>query len=114
MRQGFTFYVSYYEALEDLSVDEKWKIIDMVSRYMFYGEVPDKSQLQGSAKLAFKLIEPTLKKSQILSENGKKGGGQKGNQNARKYSKENEQKTSKNEQKTSDISISTSTSSSTS
>lgn len=79
-RDYFTFYRTYYEEIQELNDSDRLAIYEAIMSYMFTGKEP---KLSGMPKLVYGLIKPTLKKSKVLSENGKKGGAPKGNQNAK-------------------------------
>ena len=108
--KGFSFYKSYYEALKEVSDEDKKEILFAMINYIFEDKKP---KFKGINKIIWTLIEPNLNTSKNKS-NGKSGAPI-GNQNARKI-KENEKKNnsikkqSKNNQKTTsdlkDISLS--------
>ena len=56
-RDQFTFYRSYYEAMQDLSVEECAKLLLAIAAYALDEEEPE---LSGSCSACFKLIRPTL------------------------------------------------------
>lgn len=56
-REQFTFYRSYYEAMQDLSVEECAKLLLAIAAYALDEEEPE---LSGSCSACFKLIRPTL------------------------------------------------------
>ena len=42
--KGFTFYQSYYEALEDLNVDDKKEILNAMFEFVFEDKEPSSSK----------------------------------------------------------------------
>lgn len=56
-REQFTFYRSYYEAMQDLSVEECAKLLLAIAAYALDEEEPE---LTGSCSACFKLIRATL------------------------------------------------------
>lgn len=81
MKDYFTFYRSYYEAIQELGDNDRLRIYECIMGYMFNDNDP---KLDGVVRVIFGLIKPTLQKSKVLSYNGKKGGAPKGNSNAKK------------------------------
>lgn len=71
MRDRFTFFRSYGEALENLPDDERLKCYDAIYRYAIFGEEPE---LDGIAKGFFTLMKPNIDKSIKRAEAGKLGG----------------------------------------
>lgn len=71
-RKQFTFYASYYEALEDLTDKEQAEALLAIIRYALYEQEPEK--LSKSAKVAFRLVRPTLDTGRRKAANGAKGG----------------------------------------
>lgn len=69
MREQFTFYRSFYEAIMGLKPVEQTKVILAICEYALNGTEP---QLSGTANSIFILIKPTLDSSARKSENGKK------------------------------------------
>lgn len=102
--KGFTFYKSYFETLEEFDIEEQKDLIYSMIKFVYKDEEPkfkDKSM-----RIAWTLIKPLLEKSKNKS-NGNSGAPM-GNQNARKYdeNKEEKQKQSKNNQTYQDKSLS--------
>lgn len=73
VRNQFTFYRSYYEALDELPDEEKAETLLAVIRYAIYGTAPE--MLPVSGKIAFNLIKPTLDSARKKAAAGKQGGG---------------------------------------
>lgn len=73
VRNQFTFYRSYYEALDELPDEEKAETLLAVIRYAIYGTNPE--MLPVSGKIAFNLIKPTLDSARKKAAAGKQGGG---------------------------------------
>ena len=71
-RNQFTFYRSYFDAIQELSREEQAAIILAVCAYALYETEP--KGLQPAASMAFKLIRPTLDSGRKKAESGKKGG----------------------------------------
>lgn len=71
-RQQFTFYRSYYDAIQELPKEEQASIILAVCAYAIYETEP--LGLTPAASMAFKLIRPTLDSGRKKAESGKKGG----------------------------------------
>lgn len=101
MRDSFIFYRSFQEAINEASESEQLSIYRAISGYALNREEPE---LSGVAKLAWLLIKPQLDANWKRFENGCLGGAPsdslKGNQNARKRTKNEprtNQKRTKNE-----------------
>ena len=71
-RQQFTFYRSYYDAIQELPKEEQALIVLAVCAYAIYEAEPQ--GLTPAASMAFKLIRPTLDSGRKKAESGKKGG----------------------------------------
>lgn len=71
-RQQFTFYRSYYDAIQELPKEEQASIVLAVCAYAIYETEPQ--GLTPAASMAFKLIRPTLDSGRKKAESGKKGG----------------------------------------
>ena len=84
--KAFSFYKSYYDALNEVSEDDKKEIIFAMINYVFEDKKP---KFSGIKKLIWTLIEPNLNTSKNRS-NGNSGAPV-GNKNACK-TKENEEK----------------------
>ena len=69
MREQFTFYRSFYEAIRGLKPVEQTKVVLAICEYALNGTEP---QLSGTANSIFILIKPTLDSSARKSENGKR------------------------------------------
>ena len=86
----FYFFKSFFESGEILLDPERLAFYDYILRYAFNWELPIENK--GSAVALFTAIRSVIDRSikrQITSrENGKKGGAPIGNQNARKYPRE--------------------------
>ena len=93
MRDSFIFYKSFYDSIKELDPKDQVLIYNAIFEFQFYGK---EVELNSVSKSIFKLIIPLLEANNKRYENGKKGGAPKGNQNARKYKKE---ETTKNNQK---------------
>lgn len=95
MRNQFTFYRSFWEAISGLPSKTRLAVIEAVCEYALDNQEP---QLSGVAKTVFLLIKPTLDTSARRSESGRVGGAKqtaskaeaKPKQIAREKEKENE------------------------
>ena len=68
-RDQFTFYRSYYEALNDLPEKERAKVLFALLAYALNEEEPN--ELSGVCSACFKLIRPTLDSGRIKAANRK-------------------------------------------
>lgn len=66
--KGFTFYQSYYEALEDLNVDDKKEILNAMFEFVFEDKEPS---FIGTNKAIWALIKPNLMTSKNKSKSKK-------------------------------------------
>lgn len=89
-RNQFTFYRSYYDAIQELSKRDQSALILAVCAYAIY-ETPPKC-LSNAASTAFKLIQPTLDAGRKKAENGSMKG--------KAYDKQTESKTEAKKSKT--------------
>lgn len=71
MRDSFIFYRSFFEAAEDLCPEEKCAMFDAICDYALNFVEPS---LEGTPKLAFRLIKPQLDANIARFNNGQKGG----------------------------------------
>lgn len=81
-RNQFTFYRSYYDAIQALSKRDQSALILAVCAYAIY-ETPPKG-LSNAAFTAFNLIKPTLDSGRKKAESGSLGGQANGKQNESK------------------------------
>lgn len=70
-REGFVFYRSFYEALEELPADTFKAVLSALARYALDGVEPE---LSGFEKAAFLLMKPQIDANNQRRENGAKGG----------------------------------------
>lgn len=70
-RKQFTFYRSYYEALQELPKREQTSVLMAIIGYALDGAEPN---LTGTSRAVFLLIKPTLDAGRKKAENGKSGG----------------------------------------
>lgn len=82
---GFTFFKSYYECLCDLPIENRNEILNAMIDYVFGNIEPE---LKGLSKTIWVLIRPNLTTSKNRSH--RNAGAPKGNQNASKQSKNNQ------------------------
>lgn len=99
MRDGFVFYRSFYEAIKSLPAEQFKECATAIMEYGLNDQEPQ--QAEGISNAVFILVKPQIDANNKRFENGKKGGGQPGNQNARKRPKttKNDLETTKNDQK---------------
>lgn len=71
-RNQFTFYRSYFDAIQEIPKEERADIILAVCDYAIYETEP--TGLSPAASMAFKLIRPTLDAGRRKAESGAKGG----------------------------------------
>ncbi len=94
MKNSFLIYHEYRDILEDLTNEELGKLFRAIFDYEIDNKIP---HFVGLMKMAFMVIKGNLdrdrnkydKRCESSSENGKKGGAPKGNQNAKKQPKNN-------------------------
>lgn len=95
-RKGFTYYRSFRDAVCELSIEERLQIFEAITDYALDGIEPDMAQMSCAVRMAWKLIRPYLEADRIRWQNGCKGGANSesmiGNQNARQYPKQTENK----------------------
>ena len=70
MRNQFTFYRSFWEAVQELPIKAKTEVICAICSYALDGE---ETPLSGTSKAIFMLIKPTLDASAKKAEIGKQG-----------------------------------------
>ena len=71
-RNQFTFYRSFWEALQDQQEADRLLILEAIIRYALDGSIPQ--GLENNAASFFKLCKPTLDAARKKAESGKKGG----------------------------------------
>lgn len=71
-RKQFTFYRSYYEAIQAIPKRDQAAVLLAICAYALYETEP---KLSGTADAIFSLIRPTLDASRRKAESGKRGGG---------------------------------------
>lgn len=69
-RKQFTFYSSYYEAIQAIPKRDQASVLLAICAYALHETEPN---LSGTAAAIFSLIRPTLDASKRKSENGKRG-----------------------------------------
>lgn len=95
-RKQFTFYRSYYDAIQELPKKDQSALILAVCAYAIYERPP--TGLSPAASTAFKLIQPTLDSGRKKAVSGAQGGAQaKSKQNASKVQAKCEQSASEKE-----------------
>lgn len=96
MNESFVFYASYHEAIQCLPEDIQLEAYKSICEYAITGIEPE--GCNPIVRAIFKMAKPTVKSSLARRENGKLGGAPKGNQNARKTTKVEEENNLKNNQ----------------
>jgi hypothetical protein len=71
-RKSFSFFISYWEAIEELPEKEQLPVLKAIIKYAFFDEEP--TQFKGVKRAVFLLVKPTLDKSKKKAANGKQGG----------------------------------------
>lgn len=94
-RNQFTFYKSYYDAIQELPKRDQSALILAICAYAIY-ETPPKG-LSIAASTAFKLIKPTLDSGRRKAESGALGGQANGKQSGSKPEANGKQNGSKKE-----------------
>ncbi|MFR9506168.1 MAG: DUF6291 domain-containing protein [Rikenellaceae bacterium] len=89
-RKQFTFYISFFEAINDIEPEEQLPIYRAIAEYAFFQKEPE---VTGVGKIIWRLIRPVLDSSHQRFINGCKGGAPKGNTNAQKQPKNNQETT---------------------
>ena len=87
-RNQFTFYKSYYDAIQELSKKDQSALILAVCAYAIYETLP--KGLSCAASTAFKLIKPTLDSGRRKAESGSIGGASKPQANGKQTESKNE------------------------
>ena len=82
VRNQFTFYRSYFDAIQTMNKRDRSAIILAVCEYALYQTEP--KGLSAAAMTAFELIRPTLDSGRKKALSGKQGGKANGKQNASK------------------------------
>ena len=91
--EGFIFYASFLEAIEELSDDSQLRLYKAITNFALKGIEPD--NLKSFEKSIFAVVKPQIIANKQRYENGKKGGRPKKetNDNQEKQPKEKEEKT---------------------
>lgn len=71
-RKSFSFFISYWEAIEELPEKEQLPVLKAIIKYAFFDEEP--THFKGVKRAVFLLVKPTLDKSKQKSASGKRGG----------------------------------------
>ena len=90
----FTFFRSYYEAIEDLPEKVQLNVLKAIIEYALYGK---EIAVSGTAKVAFTLSKPTLDKMRAKALNGRKGGTSEREANAKQSESKTEAKAKQSE-----------------
>ena len=105
-RKGFTFYRSFAESISLLPDSDKLVIYEAITRYALDGVEPDVEAFSPFAQLLWTALKPNFEADRRRYENGTRGGAPKGNSNASKQPKNNQETTEKqpkNNQETSNV-----------
>lgn len=70
--KSFSFFISYWEAIEELPEKEQLPVLKAIIKYAFFDEEPE--NFTGVRRAIFLLVKPTLDKSKNKAANGKQGG----------------------------------------
>ena len=70
--KAFIFYMSFYEAMQELPEKDRLKLYDAIAEYGLFGEL--KKPLSGISKACFALIKPQIDANEKRRNGGKKGG----------------------------------------
>lgn len=87
-RKGFLFYRSFYEAIKEMPEGDRLPMIERIIYYALDGVEPNMEELGALGRAIWKAIEPSISSDRQNFINGCGGGAPRGNQNARKYPKE--------------------------
>lgn len=72
MREGFILYRSFFEALSELSDEQKGKCLSAISEYALYGNEPNLTD--PVVRLFYTMAKPQIDANNKRFENGRKGG----------------------------------------
>ena len=72
MRDSFVFYKSFWEAIKELTPEDREKILYTIMEYALNGK--EDPEISGVSKAVFTLIKPQIDANNIKYENGRKGG----------------------------------------
>lgn len=96
-RKGFMCYRSFRDAIKELPIEERLEVYEAIVDYALDKIEPETAKMSGAVRMAWKLIKPTLEADWTRWQNGCKGGApsesMRGNQNARKQPKTNQEQT---------------------
>lgn len=67
---GFVFYASFYEAIEELEEQDQLSVYRAICQYALTGEMPE---CKGAARAIMKLVQPQIDANNRRREAGKKG-----------------------------------------
>ena len=95
LRDGFTFYRSFAEAINLLPEEEQLAVFRMIVQYSLDGTEPNEEEMSTYGLVIWKMMRPNLASDRRRYNNGKKGGAPKGNTNASKQPSENQDSTEK-------------------
>ena len=71
-KKSFSFFISYWEAIEELPESQQLPVLRAIIKYAFFDEEP--VGFKGAKRAVFLLVKPTLDKSKQKSASGKQGG----------------------------------------
>lgn len=98
-RGQFTFYKSYWDAIEELPAKSQLPILKAIIRYALFGEEP--VSLSSVCRAVFLLVKPTLDSSRKKAANGKQGG--RGNKATESKPKANQKQSASEKEKENEI-----------
>ena len=67
---GFVFYASFYEAIEELEEQDQLSVYRAICQYALTGEMPE---CKGAARAIMKLVQPQIDANNRRRESGRKG-----------------------------------------
>jgi len=89
-----TFYFSWHDAMDELTLEQYGRVSKAINDYCFYGKHPDLAEFSAIEKSIYKMSVPNVDSSNAAKVDGKRGGEKSrgggapsGNQNARKQPK---------------------------
>lgn len=100
-RESFVFYRSFYEAISELSDEQKGVIFDAVCGYAFDKKLPE---ISGVEKAIFTLIKPQIDANNKKYENGLKGA-EHGKKGGRPKGKKTPKKPQENPKETPNVNV---------
>jgi len=81
-----TFYFSWHDAMEDLTLEQYGRVSKAINDYCFFGKHPDMSEFSAIEKSIYKMSVPNVDSSNAAKMEGKKGGKKSGDARKREKS----------------------------